>query len=67
MSASARPTVASRAARAIRFIAREFVRVEAQRRAGGEVGGSAHDMAWGHRVAHVTDPDGSPINLTQQL
>jgi predicted enzyme related to lactoylglutathione lyase len=35
--------------------------------AGGKVLGPANDMPWGHRVAHVTDPDGNPINLTQQL
>jgi predicted enzyme related to lactoylglutathione lyase len=35
--------------------------------AGGKVLGKAKDMPWGHRVAHVTDPDGNPINLTQQL
>jgi len=35
--------------------------------AGGKVRGEAKDMPWGHRVAHVTDPDGNPINLTQQL
>ncbi|MFG1618175.1 glyoxalase superfamily protein [Nonomuraea wenchangensis] len=39
-------------------------RVEA---AGGKVRGPANDMPWGHRVAHVTDPDGNLINLTQQL
>jgi predicted enzyme related to lactoylglutathione lyase len=35
--------------------------------AGGKVRGKAKDMPWGHRVAHITDPDGNPINLTQQL
>lgn len=35
--------------------------------AGGTVRGPAKNMAWGHRVAHITDPDGNPINLTQQL
>ncbi len=35
--------------------------------AGGKVHGKAKDMPWGHRVAHITDPDGNPINLTQQL
>lgn len=35
--------------------------------AGGKVLGPAKDMPWGHRVAHVSDPDGNPINLTQQL
>ncbi|MGY2066318.1 VOC family protein [Blastococcus sp. SYSU DS0619] len=36
-----------------------------------ELGGSAPsgsaDMPWGQRVAHVTDPDGNALNLTQQL
>ena len=35
--------------------------------AGGKVLGSAKNMPWGHRVAHITDPDGNTINLTQQL
>lgn len=35
--------------------------------AGGRVLGPANDMPWGHRVAHVTDPDGNPVNLTQRL
>ncbi len=35
--------------------------------AGGKVHRTAKDMPWGHRVAHITDPDGNPINLTQQL
>ncbi|MGH3487745.1 MAG: glyoxalase superfamily protein [Actinopolymorphaceae bacterium] len=35
--------------------------------AGGKVRGKAKDMPWGHRVAHITDPDGNPVNLTQQL
>lgn len=35
--------------------------------AGGTVRGPAKNMSWGHRVAHITDPDGNPINLTQQL
>jgi predicted enzyme related to lactoylglutathione lyase len=35
--------------------------------AGGKVHGPAKDMPWGHRVAHITDPDGNTINLTQQL
>ena len=35
--------------------------------AGGKVHGRAKDMPWGHRVAHITDPDGNAINLTQQL
>ncbi|RBY90120.1 extradiol dioxygenase [Blastococcus sp. TBT05-19] len=36
-----------------------------------ELGGSApapsNDMPWGQRVAHVSDPDGNALNLTQQL
>lgn len=39
-------------------------RVEA---AGGTVHGKPRNMPWGHRVAHVDDPDGNPINLTQRL
>lgn len=35
--------------------------------AGGKVLGPANDMPWGHRVAHITDPDGNPVNLTQRL
>jgi predicted enzyme related to lactoylglutathione lyase len=35
--------------------------------AGGKVHGTANDMPWRHRVAHITDPDGNTINLTQQL
>jgi len=35
--------------------------------AGGKVRGRANDMPWGHRVAHITDPDGNSVNLTQQL
>lgn len=35
--------------------------------AGGTVLGPANDMPWGHRVAHITDPDGNKVNLTQQL
>ncbi|MEQ7128724.1 VOC family protein [Actinopolymorpha sp. B11F2] len=35
--------------------------------AGGTVLGPAKNMPWGHRVAHITDPDGNPVNLTQQL
>ena len=34
--------------------------------AGGTVLGPANDMPWGHRVAHITDPDGNSINLTQE-
>ncbi|KOV85324.1 VOC family protein [Nocardia sp. NRRL S-836] len=35
--------------------------------AGGRVQGPSNDMPWGQRVAHVLDPDGNPVNLTQQL
>ncbi|MEU7476364.1 VOC family protein [Lentzea sp. NPDC042327] len=35
--------------------------------AGGRVRGPSNDMPWGQRVAHVFDPDGNPVNLTQQL
>lgn len=36
--------------------------------AGGKVHGKANDMPWGHRVAHIVDPDGNPTNpTTQQL
>ncbi|MFD8009520.1 VOC family protein [Streptomyces sp. NPDC058955] len=34
---------------------------------GGTVGGDPHDMPWGQRVAHVRDPDGNPLNLTQPI
>jgi predicted enzyme related to lactoylglutathione lyase len=34
---------------------------------GGSAPGPANDMPWGQRVAHVTDPDGNALNLTQQL
>ena len=30
---------------------------------GGSVTGGPTDMGWGMRVAHVSDPDGNPINL----
>ncbi|MDT0277063.1 VOC family protein [Blastococcus sp. DSM 46792] len=34
---------------------------------GGEATSGANDMPWGQRVAHVRDPDGNAVNLTQQL
>ncbi|MFF0558559.1 VOC family protein [Streptomyces sp. NPDC020472] len=34
---------------------------------GGSVGGGANDMPWGQRVAHIKDPDGNPVNLTQPI
>ncbi|WP_127503530.1 VOC family protein [Actinoplanes solisilvae] len=35
--------------------------------AGGTVPGHPNDMPWGQRVAHVLDPDGNMLNLTQWL
>jgi predicted enzyme related to lactoylglutathione lyase len=35
--------------------------------AGGSVLGSPNDMPWGQRVAHVRDPDGNSVNLTQPI
>lgn len=35
--------------------------------AGGRVLGPSTDMPWGQRVAHVNDPDGNMVNLTQSL
>jgi predicted enzyme related to lactoylglutathione lyase len=37
------------------------------RELGGSAPGPANDMPWGQRVAHVKDPDGNVVNLTQQL
>ena len=34
---------------------------------GGEAPSGANDMPWGQRVAHIKDPDGNAVNLTQQL
>jgi predicted enzyme related to lactoylglutathione lyase len=34
---------------------------------GGQAKGPANDMPWGQRVAHISDPDGNVVNLTQQL
>jgi predicted enzyme related to lactoylglutathione lyase len=34
---------------------------------GGDSTGGANDMPWGQRVAHIKDPDGNVVNLTQQL
>jgi predicted enzyme related to lactoylglutathione lyase len=36
-------------------------------RLGGEAASGANDMPWGQRVAHIKDPDGNVVNLTQQL
>jgi predicted enzyme related to lactoylglutathione lyase len=34
---------------------------------GGTAAGGANDMPWGQRVAHIKDPDGNVVNLTQTL
>ena len=34
---------------------------------GGRTLGPPNDMPWGQRVAHIEDPDGNAVNLTQQL
>ncbi|MCX4919629.1 VOC family protein [Streptomyces sp. NBC_00687] len=34
---------------------------------GGSVSGGPNDMSWGQRVAHIKDPDGNPVNLTQPI
>ncbi|MFD5140709.1 VOC family protein [Streptomyces sp. NPDC058378] len=34
---------------------------------GGSVSGGPTDMPWGQRVAHIKDPDGNPVNLTQPI
>ncbi len=34
---------------------------------GGSGGDGANDMPWGQRVAHIKDPDGNVVNLTQTL
>ncbi|WP_327268012.1 VOC family protein [Streptomyces sp. NBC_01218] len=34
---------------------------------GGTVRGGPTDMPWGQRVAHIMDPDGNPVNLTQPI
>ncbi|MGW2477456.1 VOC family protein [Streptomyces sp. NPDC001665] len=34
---------------------------------GGTVRGEPNDMPWGQRVAHILDPDGNPVNLTQPV
>ncbi|WP_433858787.1 VOC family protein [Streptomyces kronopolitis] len=41
--------------------------LERVERLGGAVLGPANDMPWGQRVAHIRDPDGNAVNLTQQL
>lgn len=35
--------------------------------AGGRVLSEPADMPWGQRVAHIQDPDGNMVNLTQRL
>jgi predicted enzyme related to lactoylglutathione lyase len=34
---------------------------------GGTADSGANDMPWGQRVAHIKDPDGNIVNLTQTL
>jgi predicted enzyme related to lactoylglutathione lyase len=34
---------------------------------GGTATSGASDMPWGQRVAHIKDPDGNVVNLTQTL
>ena len=34
---------------------------------GGTATSGANDMPWGQRVAHIKDPDGNVVNLTQGL
>jgi predicted enzyme related to lactoylglutathione lyase len=34
---------------------------------GGSAPGPANDMPWGQRVAHISDPDGNVVNLTQPI
>jgi predicted enzyme related to lactoylglutathione lyase len=34
---------------------------------GGTATSGANDMPWGQRVAHIKDPDGHVVNLTQTL
>jgi predicted enzyme related to lactoylglutathione lyase len=34
---------------------------------GGRVLGPANDMPWGQRVAHIQDPDGNTVNLTELI
>ena len=34
---------------------------------GGQVLGPPNDMPWGQRVAHILDPDGNTINLTEPI
>ena len=34
---------------------------------GGQVLGPPNDMPWGQRVAHILDPDGNTVNLTEPI
>lgn len=34
---------------------------------GGHMLGPPNDMPWGQRVAHIEDPDGNAVNLTQAI
>lgn len=34
---------------------------------GGRPLGPPNDMPWGQRVAHIEDPDGNSVNLTQEI
>ncbi|MFE5256482.1 VOC family protein [Streptomyces coelicoflavus] len=34
---------------------------------GGSVRSGPNDMPWGQRVAHISDPDRNPINLTHPI
>jgi predicted enzyme related to lactoylglutathione lyase len=34
---------------------------------GGRVLGPPNDMPWGQRVAHIQDPDGNTVNLTEPM
>jgi len=34
---------------------------------GGQVLGPPNEMPWGQRVAHVLDPDGNTVNLTEPI
>ncbi|MGW1916814.1 VOC family protein [Streptomyces sp. NPDC002076] len=34
---------------------------------GGSVRSGPNDMPWAQRVAHIQDPDGNPVNLTQPI
>ena len=36
-------------------------------RLGGRLLGLPNDMPWGQRVAHIHDPDGNAVNLTQSI